>query len=303
MNILAYIESGILEEYVLGIVSPQEKQEVECMSHIYPEIKEELMRTESALEQYALKHQTPPPPSLKEALFAQMNFEEAITSPISEDQDVSQLEEADRENIIRILPVNETTEESEPDKNDIGTEPSGGGAVISPLWPKFAVAASVIFALLFGWSLKQNATLKTEQEEMSSLAGTMQSDMETLKKDVAYSESLAEMYRNPNHKVIRMAGLERSPESAVAAIWDVKTNEVLLDVQNLPAAPTGKQYQLWTIVDGKPVDMGVLDQEFSKKLLKMKQASPAAVAFAITLEKEGGSPNPTMEDMFVMGKV
>lgn len=68
MNIQAYIESGILEEYVLGTVSPQEKQEVECMSHIYPEIKEELLRTESALEEYALKHQTLPPPSFSRVI-------------------------------------------------------------------------------------------------------------------------------------------------------------------------------------------------------------------------------------------
>ena len=77
----------------------------------------------------------------------------------------------------------------------------------------------------------------------------------------------------------------------------------MLDVQNLPAAPTGKQYQLWTIVDGKPVDMGMLDPEFSNRLLRMKSSSPNAVAFAITLEKAGGSPSPTMDEMYVMGKV
>jgi hypothetical protein len=53
MNIQAYIESGILEEYVLGTVSPQEKQEVECMASIYPEIQQELQILETALEKYA----------------------------------------------------------------------------------------------------------------------------------------------------------------------------------------------------------------------------------------------------------
>ncbi len=42
MNISAYIDSGILEEYALGIVSPQEKQEVECLTQVYPELKAEL---------------------------------------------------------------------------------------------------------------------------------------------------------------------------------------------------------------------------------------------------------------------
>ena len=60
-----------------------------------------------------------------------------------------------------------------------------------------------------------------------------------------------------------MPGLEKSPESAVVALWNQQTNQVYLDVQNLPAAPAGKQYQLWGIVDGTPVDMGMLDQNFS----------------------------------------
>ena len=44
MNTNDYILTGILEQYVLGDVSPQEKQEVECMSHIYPEVHEEIGR-------------------------------------------------------------------------------------------------------------------------------------------------------------------------------------------------------------------------------------------------------------------
>lgn len=308
MNIQAYIESGILEEYVLGTVSPQEKQEVECMSHIYPEIKEELMRTESALEQYALKYQTPPPASLKETLFAQMNFDEVVKPESAEpaNTDVSALEEADRENTIKILPISEQIISEEPvatERAVFTNESNTGGTVIYPAWAKFAVAASILFALLFGWSAMKTSDLTKQNQELVANTDVMKSDLDVLKKDAEYNQTLAALYRNPSFKVVKMGGLPKSPESSVAAIWDTKTNEILLDVQNLPAAPQGKQYQLWTIVDGKPVDMGVLDQEFSKKVLKMKQANPAAVAFAITLEKTGGSPSPTMEDMFVMGKV
>jgi anti-sigma-K factor RskA len=74
-------------------------------------------------------------------------------------------------------------------------------------------------------------------------------------------------------------------------------------VQNLPAAPTGKQYQLWTIVDGVPVDMGMLDNDFREKVISMKTAKGNVAAFAITLEKQGGSPSPTLEEMYVLGNV
>lgn len=292
MNIQAYIESGILEEYVLGTVSPQEKQEVECMSHIYPEIKEELLRTESALEEYALKHQTLPPPSLKEALFAQMNFETNEGSQNTESIELT-VENNESENTSDVAVSHANAGETKVLANVFEKEVV---REITPLWARLAVAASVILAIFAGWSAVQMSGMKTGMKQMSI-------EMDGVKKNYDYAQSLASLYRNPEYKTVRLAGLEKSPQSAVAAFWNQQTNEVLLDVQNLPAAPAGKQYQLWSIVDGVPVDIGMLDHEFSGKVLKMKNTKAGSVAFAITLEKEGGNPTPTMEEMYVMGKV
>jgi anti-sigma-K factor RskA len=78
---------------------------------------------------------------------------------------------------------------------------------------------------------------------------------------------------------------------------------VALKVNNLPQPAADEQYQLWTIVDGSPVDMGVIDNNFQEKLLAMKAVKGSPAAFAITLEKAGGSPTPTLEEMYVMGEV
>ncbi|MCF0052995.1 anti-sigma factor [Dyadobacter sp. LJ53] len=291
MNIQAYIESGILEEYVLGTVSPQEKQEVECMSHIYPEIKEELLRTESALEEYALKHQTPPPASLKESLFAKMNFDSAQET---EDTNIDETKAEANEPtpvISTIRPV--VQDEPRVIDNVFNTAET---REVTPFWAKLAIAASVLLAIFAGWSATQMSKLKQDNEEMASKVGTME-------KEFGYAQSLASLYRNPEYKTVHLAGLEKSPQSSVSAFWHTATNQVLLDIQNLPKPPAGKQYQLWSIVDNKPVDMGTIDNEFSGRVLKMKNTKPGAVAFAITLEKEGGNPTPTMEEMYVMGKV
>lgn len=287
MNIQAYIESGILEEYVLGTVSPQEKQEVECMSHIYPEIKEELLRTESALEEYALKHQTLPPPSLKESIFAQMDFD----APVAEEEEtgVEEFESpiADSHEPKVIADVFDRVETRE----------------ITPAWAKLAAAAAIVLAVLAGWSAIRASEMKKDNERMVAEAGAMKSEMDGLKKESEYSQTLATLLRSPSFKHIHLAGLPKSPESSVSAFWNTQTNEVMLDVQRLPAAPQGKQYQLWSIVDGKPVDIGMIDNQFAGKVLKMKNTKAGSVAFAITLEKEGGNPTPTMEEMYVMGKV
>ncbi len=276
MNTQAYIESGILEEYALGVVSPQEKQEVECLSKIYPEVKAELLRLEASLEQYAIQHQVPAPAGLKDKIFAQMTF-----GPTAEVD----------------------TAEVEPEEAPAPFTPTGAteirlgqGQVARPLWGMMAVAASVLLAIFAGWSAYQLSEANEQNTQLNS-------EVASLKETSEYSQALAAFYRDPNVKSIRMPGLDKSPESSVVALWNQQTNQVYLDVQNLPAAPAGKQYQLWGIVNGAPVDLGMLDREFAGKVLQMKSTLPNPAAFAITLEKEGGSPNPTMEEMYVMGKV
>lgn len=296
MNIQAYIESGILEEYVLGTVTPQEKQEVECMSHIYPEIKEELLRTESALEEYALKHQTPPPPSLKESIFAQMNFdapaEETGAENAADQQTVSQPDASAPAEPVRTEArvIDHAFERAE-------------AQVVTPTWAKLAVAAAVLLAVFAGWSAMQMTDMKNANNEAVAKVESMEADMAAMKSQAEYNQALAALFRSPSFKHIHLAGLPKSPESAVSAFWNTQTNEVMIDVQSLPAAPQGKQYQLWSIVDGKPLDIGMIDNAFTGKVLKMKNTKAGSAAFAITLEKEGGNPTPTMEEMYVMGKV
>jgi anti-sigma-K factor RskA len=297
MNIQAYIESGILEEYVLGTVSSQEKQEVECMSHIYPEIKEELLRTESALEEYALKHQAAPPASLKESLFAKMNFDAApeADETKAEDQapdDTGSVSAAEPASSIR--PEPRVTDQA---FDQVETRE------VTPLWAKISVAAAVVLAILAGWSAVQMTEYKGSNQQLALEMDGMKTEIADVRAELGYSQALAKLYRSPEFKTIHLAGLEKAPQSSVSAFWNQKTNEVMLDVQNLPTPPPGKQYQLWSIVNGAPVDIGMLDNEFSGKVLKMKNTKPGSAAFAITLEKEGGVPSPTMEEMYVMGKV
>ena len=294
MNIQAYIESGILEEYVLGTVSPQEKQEVECMSHIYPEIKEELLRTERALEEYALKHQTPPPAELKDSIFAQMNFEQIQEIPEIHTPDV----EKSVGTSVPIVP----TASTEPKVMDDVFDRVETKEVV-PFWSKLAVAAAILLAVFAGWAAVQLTEYKGSNEQLAAEIGSLKGEVSGMKSSLAYTESLAGMYRDPSYKVVKMAGMPKSPQSAASAFWNQQTNEVYVDVQNLPAPPAGKQYQLWTIVGDKPVDVGMIDNQFAGKVIKMKKTQPGAVAFAITLEKEGGVPSPTMEEMYVMGKV
>ncbi len=179
----------------------------------------------------------------------------------------------------------------------IGTT-SEAGPVVTPLWKQYWSVASVLvavaalaFSVYFydrsrGFERKYHALLEeklllannvkvlNEQLHIVNAAGTSTVILKNVK---AKDETLAKLY------------------------WNNQTKEVYLADAGLTAAPEGLQYQLWAIVDGEPVDAGLLD-DCGAGICKMKIIS-SAQAFAITLEKKGGSPTPNLEMLTAMGEV
>ena len=84
------------------------------------------------------------------------------------------------------------------------------------------------------------------------------------------------------------------------ALYNPKMKSIQLKVMNLPTAPQGMQYQLWAIKDGKATDAGMITE--INKMETMKSI-PNSDSFAITMEKAGGSSEPTMASMLLMGKI
>lgn len=72
MDIKEYISSDILDRYVLDTVSEQEKKEVECMSHIYPEIKVALDELQESMNSYVSSYKKEPPAVLKERVMTKI---------------------------------------------------------------------------------------------------------------------------------------------------------------------------------------------------------------------------------------
>ncbi len=86
MDIQAYIDSGVIESYVLGMAEAQEAAQLEQLSHQYPEIRKAIDAFETALEKTALANAMPPPENAKRKLLALLENEfvkeAAIVVPI-----------------------------------------------------------------------------------------------------------------------------------------------------------------------------------------------------------------------------
>lgn len=276
----AYIETGILELYVLGQLSAQERQEVEEMAVHYPEVKEEINAIEAAMEQYAVNHAIQPAAGLEKQIFEKI----ANTS-----KNIPAAQEP-----AKIIPLHTAEDHS--------------ASTIRSL--KYALVACIGLLIvsvvaLYGAHDKlsvanqQIAALTTDKEKFAATVSFMKDENKDL-------QQIAEISGDPTWKTIKLAGTKISPKANMLVYWHKDGQHVMVDntKMSLPENDAAHQYQLWAIVNGKPVDLGVFDAKANpaKLLLAMKEVG-APQAFAVTLEKRGGSVSPTMEKMIALGGV
>jgi len=72
LNVKEYISSGIIESYVLGLLSESECREFEAVSQQYPEVAAARLAFEANLEAQMLADAPPPPPQLKAAVLEKL---------------------------------------------------------------------------------------------------------------------------------------------------------------------------------------------------------------------------------------
>lgn len=77
-NAKDYINSGILEMYVLGIASDEQCKEVEEMAETHKEIRDEIERISGDIESYASMYAIKPSPTIKPFLMATIDYSERL---------------------------------------------------------------------------------------------------------------------------------------------------------------------------------------------------------------------------------
>lgn len=83
MNVQEYIASGIVESYVLGLASAEERAGFEQACAQYPEVLAARTAFEAALEKQAKENALPPPSGLKESVLAAIAAEKKTAAVVS----------------------------------------------------------------------------------------------------------------------------------------------------------------------------------------------------------------------------
>jgi anti-sigma-K factor RskA len=258
MNIREYISSGIIESYVLGLASAEERAAFEQLCSQYPELVQARTDFETALEKKAQEFSITPGAGLKEKIINSLqNIETGKIVPFGEKKN-------NRQN-----------------------------------WLRYGIAASII---LLAGSLYWNISLYNKNKKLNADLSAYTATLDTMHHDM---DMMLGDHSNSNIKMAALKGMPDAPGAMATVYWDTVSHDVYLLINNLPHPPSDKQYQLWALLDKKPIDLGVINNNYfirqNSLLLKAKNAQQAQ-AFAITLEDMGGHPEPKGK-MYVMGNL
>ncbi len=263
IDVKEYIASGKLELYVAGALSPEENLEVQHYAIQYPEIRKEIEEIEKAV----LELTKATSPKMPQDGFAKIKAE-----------------------IDDVIPFT----------------PEGSKTKRTPWGNYLGWAASILLAIGLFWMYSENAKLKSEIELTNQEKQSLENILSETQEEVTTTESLLEDIRDKDVTVIALGGQTVSPESYAKAYWNKEEQKVIIDAKGLPEPPDGFTYQVWSLKLNPltPTSIGLLDDFASQdtKLFTLENANESE-AFGITLEPEGGSETPTLEQLYTLGAV
>lgn len=178
-------------------------------------------------------------------------------------------------------------------------KPSGNNRALAWMLALLLVAALTGWYFSYRSGLEKKSELATARDDLQALeenCDSLQQAYDRLSDDMEY-------LLDPNTRDILLNGTELQPDAIAYVLYNPERRAAYLKSLSLPDPPSDKQYQLWAIVDGAPVSMGVFDTPTDTAGLQEVPYVKNAQAYAVTLEPRGGSETPTMEQMYVMGEL
>ncbi len=276
MDLSCIIQSGDLELYVMGMLPPEEADKVEVLAQLFPEIKLELAAIADTFETAAMQIAVTPSTSVKEKIMASL--------PVTRDRQSTYNSNNPSAKVIDINVLHNTKSS----------------------FSKIAVAASwgllVLLGALSVYLFTNNNKLKNDVVLLQKNANIDEQQKVELNLKLSYFEIYHRLKKDAAVTSVALASVKEGVQQQAEVFWNKTTGELYIDPSLLPQTPGGKQYQLWFILDGKPVDAGMLSLNSTLSIQKMKECKSAQM-FAITLEDKGGKPTPTMDQLIVAGKV
>lgn len=262
MNVQEIISSGALELYAMQALSPAEMEEMEQNLAKYPALRAELEQIELSLEQLSQQGAITPSDNLLE------NIHQAI-------------DKEDETPIIPIQPVVQSATQ-----------------IQSKKYNPMSIAASVLLICSVGMNIyyiSQNSKLNKQNAQLLSEKTLLVQNNTVLYNNNTESMAMLQELVDDASIKVPMGGTEAYPNMKANVIFNEQTHKTYVWSGSLPKLTNDQQYQLWALVDGKPIDLGVFDPQ--NEIINLKSLKEKPQAFAVTIEAKGGKPAPTLSAM------
>lgn len=304
MDTQNYKDSGILELYVMDALPPDERSEVERRAALDPAIAREIREIREALALLDRHHERAPRRELRRSILDALDRDDIVDGS-QKAPGVGELDRRDHDagdpggsstRSATVIPLSPA-----PARGGAGTSMparSPGRYSLAASWILVAlsVGAAAWFAVQWRGAAEEAELLREENRLLASTNSVIASRAES-------AERAMTIMRSADYHAVQLNGTEHAPAVHPVVYWNPSSREVVLIAKNLPAPPAGKQYQLWAIHDNKRIDAGVFDVDGRVDTMQRLKDIEAAEAFAVTLERSGGSPIPDLNAVYAVGSL
>ena len=160
--------------------------------------------------------------------------------------------------------------------------------MVSRPWTQWlAAAAALVMTMGTAYFYSQNQKLRGENLALAQQVVAVKAEQ----------QAQIEQVLAPLNRILTMKGVTAQNASA-KIVWDVPQQRWLLQVYDLPAAPSDKDYQLWYVTKDAKLSAAVFRPDargrYTARLeLPANVNAETLAATAVTLEPKGGVPQPT----------
>ena len=260
------IRSGLLEAYVLGQASPEEMALVERMRSNDAAVRAELEAIENALEEQAMRTAIQPASSVKSAIMERIGGEARSAS-------------------TPVIPIQTPA-----------VRPFNWLAAAS-------VAALLLSAAINYMQYREIREVRGELARLENDRSVLAEELKVQRTAMERTQQQLAVMMDPRADMVVLKGMGTAEGHKARIYWDKAANVVHFDPMSMPAPPEGMQYQLWAQVDGQMVDAGMVNLDADTVGLQRMKDIANAQAFAVSIERMGGSPTPTLTSVVLLGQI
>lgn len=236
MRVPAFITSGVLEKYVLGMATEEEVEDVLEMASQHLEIKEELAAIRKTMKGYILSHKVAPPPDLINKVMA-VGVKQSAPA-------------AKNEPATRSISPSFAAPKREKAESDSNKLMGVAAAVLSVALIAACFTAYTFFKDVEGAKKETAEALEQVNEVKKQLATSQRNTMET--------QAKLDFFLDRENQLAVLKGTNRAPNAKAVIYWNAVSKSASLDVYKLPPLASGSVAVLWANSGRSVQKLGIL---------------------------------------------